>query len=311
MSPLTPVSNLHEFDPPPEYLRQGPEQPPPTGERSRWASIVAVTVALVTLSAFAGGVWFAYQEGVQKGIELAPPLVRADPSPTKVVPPDPGGMQVANQDKRVFETMANAPVPAPRVEQLLPPPETPMSPPPPEPRVAATPPAPLPTPEAANAATLPAGMTEAPNGVPVPPREALQEAATQLAATARPVTTPAVTPPQAASPAASPRPAAATQPQAAIAAPAAPRPATGTPVAGFRVQLGAFNDDKVALANWETLKRKHGETLNGLTPTVVAATVNGRSFQRLQAGPLATSAAASQLCDRLKAGGTDCLVVRP
>ena len=31
MSPLTPVSNLHEFDPPPEYLRQGPEQPPPTG----------------------------------------------------------------------------------------------------------------------------------------------------------------------------------------------------------------------------------------------------------------------------------------
>lgn len=300
MSPLTPVSSLHEFDPPPEYLRQGPEQPPPSGERNRWASVVAVTVALVTLSAFAGGVWFAYQEGVRKGIELAPPLVRADPSPTKVVPPDPGGMQVANQDKRVFETIANAPVPAPRVEQLLPPPETPMTPPPPEPRVAATPPAPLPTPEAANAATLPAGMTEAPNGVPVPPREALQQTvnppANPPAVAARPAATPAAAPPQTA----------AVTPPAAVA-----RPATAPPVAGFRVQLGAFNDDKAALANWETLKRKHGETLTGLTPTVVAATVNGRSFQRLQAGPLATSAAANELCGRLKAGGTDCLVVRP
>jgi hypothetical protein len=294
MSPLTPVSNLHEFDPPPEYLRQGPEQPPPAGERNRWASIVAVTVALVTLTAFAGGVWFAYQEGVQKGIELAPPLVRADPSPTKVVPPDPGGLQVANQDKRVFEAIANAPVPAPRVEQLLPPPETPMTPPTPEPRVAATPPAALPTPEPTIAATLPTGVTD--NGVPVPPREALQEPVSPVAA-ARTVTAPPATPPQTA---AAPRPAA-TAPTAA-AAPAG---------AGFRVQLGAFNDDKIALANWETLKRKHGETLTGLTPTVVAATVNGRSFQRLQAGPLATSAAAAQLCDRLKAGGTDCLVVRP
>lgn len=294
MSPLTPVSNVQEFDPPPEYLRQGPEQPPPAGERNRWASIVAVVVALVTLSAFAGGVWFAYQEGMQKGIELAPPLVRADPNPTKIVPPDPGGMQVANQDKRVFETIANAPTPAPRVEQLLPPPETPMPAPAPQPRTVATPPAPLPTPDAAAPATLPVGMTEVANGVPVPPRAALQEP---------------VSPPPAA---ANPAPAAAPPQTAAVAPATAPRPPAAAPAVGaFRIQLGAFNDDKIALASWDALKRKHRETLNGLSPNVVAATVNGRSFQRLQAGPLATSAAATQLCDRLKAAGTDCLVVRP
>jgi hypothetical protein len=274
-------------------------------------------LAVVTLSAFAGGVWFAYDYGVRRGQELAPPLVRADLSPTRMVPVEPGGMVVANQDKRVFDTIAATP-PQTRVEQLLPPPETPLAPPPPEPRVVAplnaVPPAMVATAPAqtATAAAVvapvapipdtpsrpaPGPLAEAPNGVPVPLRAAAPQPTPNdgrpLALV--PPTVTATTPP-----AAAPRPAQ----QAAVTPPAAGG-------ALYRVQLGSFGDTKAALDNWAVLQRRHGATLAGMQPTVIAAEVNGRTFHRLQAGPMSTSAAANELCASLKANGTDCLVVRP
>ncbi|MBM3507888.1 MAG: hypothetical protein FJX64_09285, partial [Alphaproteobacteria bacterium] len=205
MTPLAPVPANADYDPPPEYLCQGPQPAPqPPERRGGVGRTLTAGIAVVTLSAFAGGVWFAYEEGVRRGLELSPPLVRADPSPTRIVPVEPGGMVVANQDKRVFDAIA-AVAPAPRVEQLLPPPETPMAPPLAEPRVApparatdvapparatdvaapaiVTPPivvaerAPVaagathamtPVPDAVPQAAAP--LAQAPNGVPVPPR---------------------------------------------------------------------------------------------------------------------------------------------
>ncbi|MSP19944.1 MAG: SPOR domain-containing protein [Alphaproteobacteria bacterium] len=395
MSALSPVPLRDDLDPPPEYLRQGPATvpAPPAEARSNWGR-AGIILSLVTLSAFGGGVWFAYQQGVREGQTLAPPLVRADTSPTRIVPVEPGGMVVANQDKRVFDTMALADL-GPRVEQLLPPPETPMAPPIAEPRVVAPltplPPTtvataapvadvvPTPVPDAPVVALTP--RAEAPNGVPVPPRAAVPEAApadgrplallppeTPMAppivaprvvapltplppttvATAAPVAdvvpTPvpdapvvALTPraeapngvpvpPRAAVPEAAPadgRPLA-LLPPAATPAPAAvaPRPATTTATATpptaagaaggtFRIQLGSYGDAKAAMDNWDVLKRKYATILTGMQPTVIAATVQGRTYHRLQAGPLGTVAAANDMCARVKAGGTDCLVVRP
>ena len=322
MTPLAPVPVHADFDPPPEYLRQGPTPAPtpPPEAKSGIGRVTTALLAVVTLSAFAGGVWFAYDYGVRRGQELSPPLVRADTSPTKMVPIEPGGMIVANQDKRVFDTIA-ASAPQARVEQLLPPPETPMAPPMPEPRVvaplnavppttvAATPaqtvtataivPPVTPIPDAPLRLATPAPLAEAPNGVPVPPRAAVPEPTPNdgrpLALVPPSTTTPAATPP-----AAAPRPA--TQ-QAAVTPPAA----TG---AVYRVQLGSYGDAKAAMDNWTLLQRRNGPALAGLTPTVTAATVNGRTFHRLQAGPL-SSTAANELCTRIKANGTDCLVVRP
>ncbi len=312
MSALSPVPLRDDLDPPPEYLRQGPATvpAPPTEARSNWGR-AGIILSLVTLSAFGGGVWFAYQQGVREGQTLAPPLVRADTSPTRIVPVEPGGMVVANQDKRVFDTMAPADL-GPRVEQLLPPPETPMAPPIAEPRVVAPltplPPTrvataapvadvvPTPVPDAPVVALTP--RAEAPNGVPVPPRAAVPEAAP---ADGRPL---ALLPP-----AATPAPAA-----------VAPRPATTTATATpltaaaggtFRIQLGSYGDAKAAMDNWDVLKRKYATILTGMQPTVIAATVQGRTYHRLQAGPLGTVAAANDMCARVKAGGTDCLVVRP
>ncbi|MEE8545699.1 MAG: SPOR domain-containing protein, partial [Alphaproteobacteria bacterium] len=127
----------------------------PARRRGGWQLAV---VALVTLGVFTGGVWYAYDQGIERGITLSPPLFRADPSPTKIRPKDPGGLEVPHQDMLVYETLTTE-TPAEGAERLMPPPEEPLprpQPPAPAPGVAAVAPggsapaaAPRPEPEAA------------------------------------------------------------------------------------------------------------------------------------------------------------------
>jgi hypothetical protein len=119
--------------PPPE-LREPPQR------RSR---ALGVFVATFALAAFAAVVWYAYDQGLQRGSEATAPLIKADPTPTKVRPAQPGGLQVPNQDKLVYEAMRPGEAEGPKVERLLPPPEKPVDPPAPPP-----PTAPAPTPVA-------------------------------------------------------------------------------------------------------------------------------------------------------------------
>jgi hypothetical protein len=110
--------------------------------RPRFRGLVASLVALVVILVFAGGLWFAYHQGLRHGGGSTGaadvPLIRADERPTKVKPENPGGMEVPDRDKLIY-TQKRA-----TVEHLLPPPEKPM-----------------PRPSAASAA--------APSGSPQPP----------------------------------------------------------------------------------------------------------------------------------------------
>ena len=64
-----------------------------------------------------------------------------------------------------------------------------------------------------------------------------------------------------------------------------------------------------AMAEFDHLRAKHGDVLNGLSPRVVKATVAGASRYRLGVGPLASRSAASKVCNSLIAAGErDCLV---
>ena len=62
--------------------------------RPRFRGLVASLVALVVIGVFAGGLWFAYQQGLQHGgVSTGAadvPLIRADERPTKVKPEKPG-----------------------------------------------------------------------------------------------------------------------------------------------------------------------------------------------------------------------------
>jgi uncharacterized protein len=72
----------------------------------------------------------------------------------------------------------------------------------------------------------------------------------------------------------------------------------------WRVQLGAFSDASKAGALWSSLKTKVG-ALGGLQSYQVKA----GAVTRLQAGPLASKAAADKVCGALKAAGQACLPV--
>ncbi len=85
-----------------------------------------LVVAGLAVLIFAASVGYAYRQGMvdaRGGGEV--PTVRAEDGPTRLKPEEPGGLQVPNQDKLVYERMTGA-RPGEHVERLLPPPEMPL-----------------------------------------------------------------------------------------------------------------------------------------------------------------------------------------
>ncbi len=85
----------------------------------------------------------------------------------------------------------------------------------------------------------------------------------------------------------------------------APRPAV-VAGKGWRVQLGAFGDEGRARALFTQLERRVSG-LSDLQPFLVKA----GNVTRLQAGPVASSAAADRLCASVRAAGNACLPIAP
>ena len=119
-----------------------------------------VLLAVAAMVLFAGGLWLAYVQGTHHPAATASgdgaPLIRADTSPTKVKPDQPGGMTIPDQNVSIYSEKEGGPP----VEKLLPAPEQPMPRPAPaaaEP-VASPPPvaAPSPSPTATAAVAPPA-----------------------------------------------------------------------------------------------------------------------------------------------------------
>jgi TPR repeat protein len=90
--------------------------------------------------------------------------------------------------------------------------------------------------------------------------------------------------------------------------PAAAQPAASLASAGgrWRVQLGAFGNADNARRQWDSL-RSRGAAFAGLQPLFVRA----GAVTRLQAGPLASKAAADRVCAAARAAGSACIPVAP
>ena len=267
--------------------------------------MITAAIALGAVAAFGIGIWFAYDQGVKRGASGAPPLIRADQGPTKVAPENPGGMQVPNQDKQIYDRIGGNPQGGSddgKTERLLPPPERPS----------------------ANVATAPAGGTAgASPSVTVPTRPAPSAVPNQAPSgnaipnqTGAPSPTPLQQPAGESKPADSKTAAASTTKPAAekpAAKPAAETPAKtaslASPGGSAKVQLASLKDQADAQTTWARLQKKFPE-LSGLTPSYEKVEIPGKgAFVRLQVGPLKDRAAAQSLCQQLAAKNQGCIVV--
>lgn len=261
----------------------------------------------------AGVGWYAFSGPA--GPELADgqvQTIKADATPYKMKPSDPGGMQVENQDKLVYDRVAKGAAPK-REENLLPPPEEPKAPPKavakapevkaPEPKAAEK--APEKAPEKTPEKTIESVVKEA-NEAPAkaaPNADAAALAAAVSAATGK-APQPAVTEPATTRP---PEPKA-PEPKLEVAAvtPAAPTPGA------FQIQLVSVPSEEAANSEWKRISGRHQDLFAALTPAVTKADLGEKGiYYRLRAGPLADKAAADQLCAALAADRIGCIVVKP
>lgn len=91
---------------------------------------VWATAIVLSLMTFLGTVlWFSYPREAAKGADPVVPIIRADAGSYKIVPRDPGGMDIPHRDSTVFDTLRagrETEGGMRRVESLLPESETPL-----------------------------------------------------------------------------------------------------------------------------------------------------------------------------------------
>lgn len=89
-----------------------------------------VTLILVGVTIFLAHGWYTDKFAISSADNKDVPLIRATQKEVRVKPADPGGMQIANRDKRVYETISgniNKEQPLPKVTRLMPEPEKPVA----------------------------------------------------------------------------------------------------------------------------------------------------------------------------------------
>jgi cell division protein FtsN len=165
----------------------------------------------------------------------------------------------------------------------------------------------------ANEDLLSQGPMDTTDGKLAPPPETPDPQAlrTPVQPAPAPVTT-AAAPPQPITPVV-PAPAAAGKPVA-TATPVAPKPPTAAetaPSAGhMMVQLGALPTEQAAKDQWLLLQHRLPDLLHGRQPVVTRTEIGGHTWWRVRTGGFVDPAEAKGFCDRVRAKGEGCDVLR-
>jgi cell division protein FtsN len=238
-------------------------------------------IAVVALGGVAGVAWYATVQG-QKDASMVVPVIHPDPTPIKVLPDKPGGLEVPNRDKLVFMQITPEQQKA-RVEQLLPPSEKPL---------------PKPAPPAAEKTVVapPSGRL-VPDVADLAPRtggDAAVGASPQPSVPAEAKTK-------------------ATAKTKVIDAKSKEKLAAKIAALGaFQIQFGAMKSKSKAAKEVSRIARVHKSLLGKLKVTSVRSDLGKRGiYYRLRAGPLKTRAAANSLCQQFAARKMGCIVIKP
>lgn len=248
------------------------------------------------------------------------PIVRAPETPMKVRPEQPGGIDIPNRDKLVYNRLEKKP-PDANIENLLPRPEVPLPPPTPksEDKAEVTP-KPEPKPEPMPVAN------EAPGEkiLPVAEQKSAPPTVAEVLGARKPAPVPVPEPVKKPKPDVSkpklkvinverpPAPKSTLSSAPTPVSKSVPTTAKATASGGYQIQLAAVRKQADAEREWRRLSKKHNKLLGALSLNVVRADLGKKGiFFRLRAGPLADHEAAKTLCQALAKQKVGCLVIRP
>lgn len=269
---------------------------------------------MIAGTCIAGAGWAISDHLIEGDVqEAAVPLIKAESTPIKVRPQDPGGLRVKDRDKLVLQNIGEED-PEPEIERLLPPPEEPMQKPEPKPVAEAESTAAA-TIEELNIEPAAAAPEETPLAEKTPPpvrsvdiEEATKEPGTIVETPKDDTEKPAeavIEEPKAVEPAVAPKPVDKPQQTAAAA------PEAVVESSGFYLQLAAARSEEGALGEWAKLVAREKALTAGLEPNVVRADLGDKGiWYRLRTGPFETREAAAEHCDKMKSKNLGCFVVK-
>jgi hypothetical protein len=285
-------------------------------KRGGLVTIAAVLGLAVIGTAGAFG-YRAYTSGSFSSSSGTPPVIKADPTPAKTVPPQTAAANVDAQGKPFQDRIAALSAP----ERVVPREEQPM---------------PLPVATPATTAPRPSGQSASPLTTAAPPANT-NEPKRVRTMTIRPegADTTATAPVQAPPPSA-PAPGATRSiaPPAAAAKQAPPPPAASGPMAiaptsdpsargklaartppavaaggAYVVQVSAQKTEAEALSSYQSMQSKYPGVLGGRSANIRRADLGDKGvYYRAQIGPFATSEQANTFCSSLKDAGGQCIV---
>jgi SPOR domain len=311
------------------------DEPEPVRKRAGGLLTVAAVLALAVVGTGAAFAYRTYLGGPKSG---DPPIIKADNTPTKVIPapadtasktPDrmplgEGSEKIVPREEKPVDV--NATGGAPRVVF---PPLTPNANPPPA-SVATTTPPPaavptngtLPSSEPRKIKTLSVRGDQADAGPAAPPAPAAAPAPAKPAKSA--AAAPRSAPPpaaagnaplslapdtQASAPAPEPRRVATLQPPPG--APNAPTNPGATAGGGYLVQVSSQRSESDAQASYKALQSRYPAVLGSHTPLIKRADLGDKGvYYRAMVGPFNSAEEASQFCGSLKTAGGQCVVQR-
>jgi cell division protein FtsN len=254
-----------------------------------------IVIALLVLAAFAGVVWLAYNQGVERGRSGAAIVISAPDGPVRTAPADSAGGAPPYTGLKVYgqalppDQEAQASALAPAQDNDIAAPST--APAPAKSAVTSdTPPVRL-NPETKNVVASPPPAAAAIVPAPAPPAPVKQAA--QAPAPVQPTAIANVVP--------------------APAAPTAPTASAISAISGKAVlQIGAYETPEIANGAWTAFKTRHASVAGKLSQDVQKADLGAKgTWYRLRVGPFADKSAANTACEQLRSEGATCFVAAP
>ncbi|MCP4560261.1 MAG: hypothetical protein GY873_15290 [Bosea sp.] len=103
-----PAPDYHQAAPDYDAQHQDAEDEPRDFRRSRSRKGMLTAAALVIVAVGGVGAAMVFRNGKPAGVNGQPPVIAADTGPSKVAPVNPGGAEIPNQNKQIYERSGDA-----------------------------------------------------------------------------------------------------------------------------------------------------------------------------------------------------------